>query len=784
MLFFGVLAWSGSLLINQVTALGPAITGSYYRLYETSNSVSPGTPLAATGASAQLSTKGQTFRLRTGLTTRPHAVELNIVEPGYHVSCALVSGLPYCSGQATNGELGSGNRTSTQVYTPVDMSTGLAGKTITDFAIGSLSSTITVCAVADGELYCWGSNYYGTLGINQTRAAVADSVSPVKVILDGTLTGHTVSSVDAGDGHICATTTNGKAVCWGTNGSGRLGDNGSSQRNKPYTVVASGVLAGKTVTKTAAGSSSTCAIASGKAYCWGDNTYGAIGDNSTTPSAVPVAVDDSGVLAGKTLVDIGIALSTACALDTTGKVYCWGRNAAGEIGNNTNIGSLIPLATDMSLVTGGAFTSITAKHNNLCGIGAANSKVYCWGQNQFGATGRNTSSGQTLRPSEVTSSGFLSGKTVTSITTGRYTACGIASGEGFCFGYNESGGLGLNNVTQFFSTAQAMRTNEFTPAQGVTVASSTIGTRLEFAQKTVGSCSAQTGFQAVTTNTAIAWSTNPSVASGTAITATGNDPISGSNVVVQRYVSATSDLNNPQAIAPGETGLWDFSLKDNSGKFNQAYCLRLAQSNGTAYASYVQYPEIVTAEGILSVDILDVSDEPVATPGVTLPTAQISTSCQTVTGTLGTSSQKIRVSNDTTSASWVLDIAPTNGSTAAWQHTTEAEGYDFNDSSGSPAGCNSGLDGDGMAGQLTVNPSVGGSLVQAKSGCTLTGITKGSSQAFSEGVIDAIVLLDASGSANTECYWDMTGIGISQTVPARQPGGSYTIDMTLTVLAQ
>ena len=67
--------------------------------------------------------------------------------------------------------------------------------------------------------------------------------------------------------------------------------------------------------------------------------------------------------------------------------------------------------------------------------------------------------------------------------------------------------------------------------------------------------------------------------------------------------------------------------------------------------------------------------------------------------------------------------------------------------------------------------------------CSATDITKGSSASFSEGVTDSITLLTAGASADTSCYWDFTGVSVSQTIPAEQPVDNYSINMTLTVTA-
>lgn len=182
---------------------------------------------------------------------------------------------------------------------------------------------------------------------------------------------------------------------------------------------------------------------------------------------------------------------------------------------------------------------------------------------------------------------------------------------------------------------------------------------------------------------------------------------------------------------------------------------------------------------VLSVDIVDATGAPVASPSASLTAANSSFNCQTVTGTLGVSAQRIRVTNTTASAAWTVAVAATSGATSLWDSGTDT--YDFNDSSGTPAGCADGADTDTDAGRLTINPAAG--TVTPESGCTTTGVSLGASTAFVEGTADSVTLLSASGSANTNCYWDVTGIGLSQTIPPQQTAGSYSLDLTLTITA-
>lgn len=181
--------------------------------------------------------------------------------------------------------------------------------------------------------------------------------------------------------------------------------------------------------------------------------------------------------------------------------------------------------------------------------------------------------------------------------------------------------------------------------------------------------------------------------------------------------------------------------------------------------------------GSLSVDIVDAGGTPVASPGITMGSTALSFTYQTTNGTFGASAQKIRVNNTTINSQWSLTMAANSGPTALWFAVTPK--YDFNDPT---ANAVDGTDADSYGGQMTINPSAG--TITAKSGCTNTGLSLGSSAVYSEGVTDSITLLSAGASTEIDCYWDTTGIAVSQTIPTEQPAASdYNINMALTITA-
>lgn len=311
--------------------------------------------------------------------------------------------------------------------------------------------------------------------------------------------------------------------------------------------------------------------------------------------------------------------------------------------------------------------------------------------------------------------------------------------------------------------------------------SSTEQFKLQYAGKGAGTCAAPTGspsaYTDVSASTPIAFYDNPSSADNTALTTNLSDPTNGSDTIIAQTYVESNPISAPNAVPIANDGEWDFSLVDNNAPSSTTYCLRMVHNSGTTLEGYTSYPEITTAAGILQADIVDGAGAPVGAPTTSMSSITSPFDCTTSTGTLGDSSQKIRINNTLSTTGWSVSAAPTAGSTALWS-AGSSQKYDFNDPSN--AGCSDGSDGDGYAGQMSINPST--ATITPQSGCSAPGVTAGANTSFSEGSVNSITLLTGSTTARG-CYWDITGLTIAQKIPSAQAVGSYAMNITITILA-
>jgi alpha-tubulin suppressor-like RCC1 family protein len=304
------------------------------------------------------------------------------ITAGYENTCALDStGSAYCWGADRYGQLGDGTTSNSNVPMAVSTTGVLAGKTLTQITTG----LVDTCALdSAGAGYCWGWNAYGQLGDGTTT----DSSVPVAVSTGGALGGARLSQITVGAYATCAVVVAGAPYCWGYNTYGELGDGTNTSSDVPVAVDTSGALAGKFVTLINASWYHTCAVdTTGAAYCWGQNDHGQLGDASSADSSVPVAVDASGALAGKALTQITAGAFDTCALDVSGAAYCWGYDSYGELGNGSTTSSSVPVAVDTGgLLEGKVITQIYAGVWHTCALDAAGA-AYCWGANASGELG-------------------------------------------------------------------------------------------------------------------------------------------------------------------------------------------------------------------------------------------------------------------------------------------------------------------------------------------------------------------------------------------------------------
>jgi alpha-tubulin suppressor-like RCC1 family protein len=339
-----------------VSNLSVTYEESMFSMSQTSQTFSP----TVTGESGSVSYSlsgtlpvGVTFDEATGVFAGPDAWNFEAVQLslGDHSCALLTDGTVRCWGANGSGQLGDGTSTGSS-STPVTVVVAAGGPALSGVTQISAGQLHTCAVLTDGTARCWGNNTNGRLGDGTTT----NRSYPVQVLASGTTQGvnllSQVTEISAFVGHTCATLTDSTARCWGLNSFGQLGDGTTTSHNNPVQVLTSGSTQGvnllSQVTQISAGQLHTCAVLTdGTARCWGNNGTGRLGDGTTNNNSNPVQVLAEGSTQGVSLLTNVAQISAGgvhtCATLTDGTARCWGNNASRQLGDGTITSRMNPV---------------------------------------------------------------------------------------------------------------------------------------------------------------------------------------------------------------------------------------------------------------------------------------------------------------------------------------------------------------------------------------------------------------------------------------------------------
>lgn len=326
---------------------------------------------------------------------------------GWDHSCGITSGTrAWCWGGNAYGQLGTWNKIRQMM--PVPTKGDLPFATV---EAGNFNS----CGVTTAaDPYCWGQNLPTDL---TTRPTLADPA------LD-------FVQITAGYNHSCGITAEGAAWCRGDNTEGRLGDGSTTDRSEFVPVTG-----GHVFRQISTSDYHTCALATDdRAWCWGDNYYSELGIG--TPSLIvsyrPIPVE---VKTSQRFRTITAGNGFTCAIALDDRAWCWGSNLYGQIGDETLIDRTTP-----TLVHGGKrWLQLEAGNSHVCGVNVLN-RGFCWGRGAEGQRGTGVYDGidNGMKPEAV--AGGLSWR---QIAPGGLHTCGVTTADvAYCWGYNNKGQLG------------------------------------------------------------------------------------------------------------------------------------------------------------------------------------------------------------------------------------------------------------------------------------------------------------------------------------------------------
>jgi alpha-tubulin suppressor-like RCC1 family protein len=299
------------------------------------------------------------------------------VAMGARSTCAISGvGALYCWGSNRSGLLGIDSDDSERLQpTQVGVDTDWSGVSVGAYTACAIKGTTSV--------YCWGSDNNGLIGNGD---GITDNQF-LPSLVDFSSTGSHAGwrKVSVGDHHVCALDTANQLYCWGSNGDGwlgiggQLGDGTFNSRSLPVRSIP-----GMRFTDVSAGFESTCGVAVGGAtWCWGLDWFGNLGGGAALPSWVfsfmgADRIDSA--FAGGSSVRVEAGAFSNCSIKRGGDLYCWGKALGGAIPVGRDQASAIPTKVGSNFVTVDLGSDDEAFYNGGCGI-KSDTTLWCWGPN-------------------------------------------------------------------------------------------------------------------------------------------------------------------------------------------------------------------------------------------------------------------------------------------------------------------------------------------------------------------------------------------------------------------
>ena len=369
---------------------------------------------------------------------------------GWSSSLAISStGRVFNWGLNTSGQLGDATTTTRTVPTEITSRISLAaGDKIVAISLGDdHSSAIS----STGRIFTWGSNSYNKLGDGSSSIGKA---TPTEITSRFSLAaGDKIVAISLGEYHSSAISSTGRVFTWGLNTSGQLGDATTTTRTVPTEITSRiSLAAGDKIVAISLGDDHSSAISStGRVFTWGSNSSGQLGDATTGSSnnkSIPTEITSRfNLTAGDKIVAISLGGSHSSAISSTGRVFTWGSNTSGQLGDATTTQRNIPteITSRLNLAAGDKIVAIFLGVRHSSAI-SSTGRIFTWGNNTAGQLGDATtgSSNNKSIPTEITSRfNLAAGDKIVAISLGYDHSSVISStGRVFTWGYNSSGQLG------------------------------------------------------------------------------------------------------------------------------------------------------------------------------------------------------------------------------------------------------------------------------------------------------------------------------------------------------
>ena len=350
------------------------------------------------------------------------------IDQGYIYSLALEGSTGFCWVWGSGYNRGDGRTGSAYVSSPVSV---LGNRSFSKIAAGR--DYILAVEGSTGYAWCWGSNNAGELG----DGTIVNKSSPVSV-----LGGRSFCSISCNNNlSLAIEGSTGNIYEWGRYGAvtqawgqGEMGDGTTETRSSPVSI-----LSGRSFSKTAGGYTVSFGIeaSTGQVWSWGQNSFGQLGNGLLGASyneSSPISIID-----GRSFSKIAGSVYSGLAIEgSTGQAFGWGRNREGQLGNGLYNYNRSPVQT----LDGNKFTQVISGYSHTLAIETSTGRLWSWGGNSYGQLGNGTTQFCTFSPDYV-----LSNKSFSKINVIGHNSYAIEGSTGLAWAWGFNGNVQLGDGT-------------------------------------------------------------------------------------------------------------------------------------------------------------------------------------------------------------------------------------------------------------------------------------------------------------------------------------------------
>jgi uncharacterized repeat protein (TIGR02543 family) len=399
----------------------------------------------------------QSITLYAGWTGNPYSINYSYktiqtnqyddVVVGFYFSLGLTStNQVYAWGNNGSGQLGDGTTANKSTPTLITFPGLQVGETIEQISAGSSHS---LAVTSNGRLYAWGLNVMGRLGDGTTD----NKLIPTLITFTSLEVGETIQQVNASSYHSIALTTNGRVYAWGGNMSGRLGDGTSDNKLIPTLISFTGLQEGEKIRLVnSKGNHNLAVTTNDRLFVWGRNDFSSLGDGTSVDKYTPTLITITGLEVGETIEQISTGNSHSLVLTTNGRVYAWGHNIEGQVGDGTTVNKLIPTLISFTGLDASETIEQVSGGSAYSHALTTSGRVYSWGSNFNGQLGDGTDLTR-INPTLISFTGLQAGETIEKVSggSGLHSLVVTTNGRVYAWGRNAEGQLG-SPITLFIST--------------------------------------------------------------------------------------------------------------------------------------------------------------------------------------------------------------------------------------------------------------------------------------------------------------------------------------------